>query len=84
HQGPGSAAGANRVTTAIVALLLGSLGVHKFMLGQTQAGVILLVVCLFTCGMGSAVVGFVEGIIYLSKSDADFYQTYVIERKPWF
>lgn len=30
------------------------------------------------------VIGLVEGIIYLTKTDEDFYQTYAIEKKEWF
>ncbi len=30
------------------------------------------------------VIGFAEGIIYLTKSDQDFYQTYAVEKKQWF
>ena len=74
----------NRVTIAIVAILVGWLGIHKFMLGQTTAGIIMLVLSLFTCGMVPSVIGLVEGIIYFTKSDAEFYQTYEVERKAWF
>jgi hypothetical protein len=31
-----------------------------------------------------ALIGLIEGIIYLSKSDADFVQTYVRNRREWF
>jgi hypothetical protein len=33
--------------------------------------------------MGS-LIGFVEGIIYLTKTDEDFYQTYQVGKKGWF
>jgi hypothetical protein len=26
----------------------------------------------------------IEGIIYLTKSDDDFYETYIVDKKPWF
>ena len=26
----------------------------------------------------------IEGIIYLTKSDDEFYQTYLVEQKGWF
>ena len=29
-------------------------------------------------------IGLIEGIIYLTKTDEDFYQTYVVEKKAWF
>jgi hypothetical protein len=31
-----------------------------------------------------AVIGLIEGIIYLTKSDPEFYWTYVVGRKEWF
>ena len=40
-----------------------------------------------TCGVGAGVmwiVGLIEGIIYLTKTDEDFYNTYQVGRKPWF
>lgn len=77
-------AGSNRVTVAVVAILLGCFGIHKFMLGLSQPGILLLVLGVFTCGLGSALVGLIEGIIYLTKSDAEFYQAYVLGRRPWF
>ena len=30
------------------------------------------------------VIGLAEGIIYLTKSDGEFYQTYAIQKKDWF
>ena len=76
----------NKVACGVVAIIIGGLGIHKFMLGRTNAGLIMLLVSLFTC-VGAfimPVIGLVEGIIYLTKSDQDFYQTYVVEKKEWF
>ena len=47
----------------------------------------MLLVSLLTCGIGSipmSLIGLVEGIIYLTKSDEDFYQLYAVEKKGWF
>jgi len=75
---------ANRKLVAgLLGILLGGFGVHKFYLGMTTPGIIQLVITLVTCGFGS-IVGLIEGIIYLTKSDADFYQLYVVEKKQWF
>ena len=71
-----------KVVSGIFAILLGYLGVHKFYLGYTKEGIIqILLTCL--CGVG-AIIGLIEGIIYLTKTDEDFYQTYQVGRKPWF
>lgn len=76
-----------RITAGVFALLLGSLGVHKFYLGMPVPGLILLLTTLCTCFIGAAVthvIALVEGIIYLSKTNADFYRTYVVEKRSWF
>lgn len=71
-----------KVPAGILAILLGGLGVHKFYLGNTTAGIIQL--CLGLCfGIGS-VIGIVEGIIYLTKTDQEFDDTYVNNKKAWF
>ena len=72
-----------RITAGICGILLGGFGVHKFILGYTTEGIIMLVATVFTCGL-AGVVGLVEGIIYLTKSDAQFDQEYVYNKKPWF
>jgi TM2 domain-containing membrane protein YozV len=73
--------GPSRVTCGVVAILLGGLGIHKFMLGMTGPGIITIL--LSCCGVGG-IIGLIEGIIYLTKTDEEFYQTYVVEKKQWF
>jgi TM2 domain-containing membrane protein YozV len=80
----------NRVTVGILAILFGAFGIHKFILGIQQPAVIMLVVTLVgifcTLGAGAAVmwiIGIIEGITYLQKTDAEFYRTYVVDKKPW-
>jgi TM2 domain-containing membrane protein YozV len=76
-----------KLPAGLLGIFLGAFGVHKFILGMTGPGLIMLLVSLLTCGIGYPImhiIGIVEGIIYLSKSDAEFYQTYVIGRKEWF
>jgi predicted RNA-binding Zn-ribbon protein involved in translation (DUF1610 family)/TM2 domain-containing membrane protein YozV len=98
-------ADANRIGAGICGILIGSLGIHKFILGLTGPGLtmLLITVCsLFggllvafaTCGLGfplvglgpmaMSIIGLIEGIIYLSKSDEEFYRDYVVRRKGWF
>lgn len=88
----GGASGDNKKMLAgILAIILGALGIHKFILGYQKEGIIMLVITLvigfFTCGIGASamgLVGLIEGIIYLTKSDEEFYNTYQVGRKPWF
>lgn len=80
----GKPAGAEKKTIAgVLGILLGGLGVHKFYLGYTKEGIIQLVGSLVTCGVGS-IVGLIEGIIYLTKSDEEFVSTYITGKKGWF
>ena len=72
-----------KVLAGVMGILFGGLGVHKFILGYTQEGIIQLVVSVVTCGIGS-LIGFIEGIIYLTKSDEEFYNTYQANKKRWF
>lgn len=67
--------GKEKTVAGILGILLGGLGIHHFYLGSTVAGVIELVVTLFTCGIGY-VVGLVEGILLLVMSDEEFNQRY--------
>ena len=79
--------GGKRIAAGICGILIGALGIHKFILGLTTPGLIMLLVSILTCGIGAipmGIIGLVEGIIYLTKSDADFYQTYIVEKKGWF
>jgi TM2 domain-containing membrane protein YozV len=71
-----------RVVAGILGILIGALGVHKFYLGYTKEGIIQILLNLL-CGLGS-LIGLIEGIIYLTKTDEEFYQTYQVGRKPWF
>ncbi|MBD0823154.1 TM2 domain-containing protein [Aestuariibaculum marinum] len=72
-----------KVLAGILAILLGYLGIHKFVLGYTKEGIIQLIASVVTCGIAS-IIPFIEGIIYLTKSDDDFYNTYQVGKKPWF
>ena len=81
----------SKIAAGLLGIFLGALGIHKFYLGYTKAGVIMLVVTLvaglFTLGIAAAVmsiIGLVEGIMYLMKSDFEFYQTYEVGQKEWF
>lgn len=80
-----------KIAAGICGILLGSLGVHKFILGYTTEGIIMLVITLVvsivSCGLlwpVMWVIGIVEGIIYLTKSDEEFVRTYIQNKKGWF
>ena len=73
-----------RVLTGVLAILFGWLGVHRFILGDTTGGILRIVISVVTCTAGGSLIGLIEGIIYLTKSDADFVQIYQVEKKAWF
>lgn len=72
----------SKVVAGVLGILLGGLGIHRFYLGDTTGGII-RIVSNIACFAGS-IIGLIEGIIYLTKSDADFQKTYVEEKKAWF
>jgi len=73
-----------RVIAGILGILFGALGIHKFVLGYTKEGIIMLVLALITCGSVPSLIGFIEGIIYLTKSDEEFIDMYQVNQKGWF
>lgn len=76
-----------KIAAGVCAILLGTFGVHKFILGYTTEGLIMLGVTILTCGIGGfvmAVVALVEGILYLTKTDDEFVETYVRNKRGWF
>ncbi|WP_291430627.1 TM2 domain-containing protein [Deinococcus sp.] len=97
-----------KLIAGLLGIFLGSLGVHKFYLGNTTPGAIMLGVNVgvwivafmlgaLTLGLGLVItlplaslvsgavglLGLVEGIIYLTKSDADFAREYIQGQKAW-
>ena len=75
-----------KLVSGILGILLGGLGIHKFYLGYNTEGVIMLLVTLLTCGIGAtltSILGLIEGIIYITKTDEDFVNTYITNKKGW-
>lgn len=86
-----------KIAAGLCGILVGGLGVHKFILGYQQEGFIYLgmlgvglILTFISCGILGfvliipGIMGLIEGIIYLTKSDEDFVNTYIINKKPWF
>lgn len=90
-----------KLIAGLLGIFLGSLGVHKFFLGNTQPAILMLAgtiggwilgfigsfiivgAVFFLVPFVIGVIGLIEGILYLTKSDQEFYQTYVVGKKAW-
>lgn len=89
----GSGRRKDKIAAGLLAIFLGSFGIHKFYLGgknQKTAGIIMLVITvvgfcfLFLGPLVTGVIALIEGIIYLTKDDAEFESTYANGDKAWF
>ena len=75
----------------MLAIFLGWLGVHKFYLGYNTSGFIMLgvsvlggIVTLSVAVWAIWLIGIVEGIFYLTKTQTEFEQMYVLNKREWF
>jgi len=77
----------NKIPAGICGVILGGFGVHKFILGYTGTGIIMLLLSVLSCGALYPImhlIGLVEGILYLAKPDDEFVRLYIDGRKEWF
>lgn len=85
-----------RVAAGVLGILLGAFGIHKFILGYTSAALVMLLSSLAGLVLGwclcvpaiapsvMGVIGLIEGILYLTKTDEEFLRTYILQRRTWF
>ena len=81
----------DHVAAGLLAILFGWLGVHKFYLGYNTSAFIMLgvstlggIVTFFLSAGVMYIIGVVEGILYLTKSQSEFEQMYVFNKREWF
>ncbi len=89
----------SKIAAGLLAIFLGGLGIHKFYLGYPGAGALFLALWLVAfisactiiglvvaipLGLIIGIIALVEGIIYLTKSDEDFHETYVVNKRMFF
>lgn len=84
----------DKIAAGLLGIFLGGLGIHKFYLGFTGPGLVYVLVntiglsvtwiLLFIPNIILGIMGFIEGVIYLTKSDEEFHQLYVVEKRKWF
>lgn len=78
---------ARKVAAGVCGIVLGAFGVHKFILGYTRTGLMMLLVTILTCFLAFPVmhvIGIIEGVLYLVKTEDQFYRDYVAGRRNWF
>lgn len=84
-----------KVAAGILGILFGQLGIHKFVLGYVGSGIAMLLITLVSIplsviGIGvvgiaaMSIIGLIEGILYLTRSDEEFIQRYGVNHKSWF
>jgi TM2 domain-containing membrane protein YozV len=69
--------GKSRGVAGLLAILVGSLGIHYFYLGKTTAGILTILLCLVTCGAFDVLM-LIQGILLLCMRNEDFRRKYVL------
>jgi TM2 domain-containing membrane protein YozV len=59
----------NKIAAGLLGIFLGGIGIHKFYMGKIGMGILYLLFC--WTGI-PALIGFIEGIIYLCSNDENF------------
>ena len=80
-----------RTTAGVLGIFWGCFGVHKFVLGYTEEGLIYLAISilggLITCGIAIFItytLSVIESIIYLTKTPEEFKRLYIDKKTGWF
>ena len=72
--------GKSRGVAALLAILIGALGIHYFYVGKNTAGIICLVLTLCSCGWAAtllSIMGIIQGILMFTMTEDDFERRYV-------
>jgi TM2 domain-containing membrane protein YozV len=67
----------SRVAAGLLGIFAGTFGIHKFYLGKTGQGIVYVI---FFWTFVPAIIGFIEGIWYLTMSEAEFQARYPSNR----
>lgn len=76
----------SKITAGLLALLLGGVGAHKFYLGHPGLGILWILLSMTFVGaiFWTGPASFAEAIIYFTRTDEDFHQRYVVQRRALF
>ena len=72
--------GKSRGIAGLLAIFLGSLGIHYFYLGKSTPGIVFLLVSILSCGILAtvvAIVALVQGIMMMTMSQQEFESKYI-------
>ena len=69
----------SRIAAGILGILLGGIGVHKFYLNKVGLGILYVLFCWTAI---PAIIGLVEGIIYLTQDDVTFGRQQMVAVQP--
>ncbi|QLE55346.1 TM2 domain-containing protein [Nostoc sp. TCL26-01] len=82
---------AKQLLAGYCGIVFGGFGIHKFILGYTTEGFIMLVISVvggsFSYGITLLImqlIGLIEGMIYLNKTPEEFVDTYLVNKQNWF
>ncbi|MCM1310368.1 MAG: NINE protein [Bacteroides sp.] len=73
---PAGPEGKSRGVAGLLAIFIGSLGVHYFYLGKVGGGLLTILLTLVTCGIWG-IVPFIQGILMLCMTNEEFERKYV-------
>lgn len=74
--------GKSRGVAALLALIIGSIGVQYFYLGKTTAGFLTILLSLVTCGFWQ-IITLIQGILMLCMDNRSFCDKYVYNNKTF-
>ena len=76
---------AKRLADVLLAIVFGAFGAHKFSQGNSGAGwTRFFITCTCFGIIWTCPVGWLEGLLYLVKSNAEYDQVYLVEKRWWF
>lgn len=70
--------GRSRGVAALLAILLGSLGIHYFYIGKNTGGIVYLLLTVISCGTIPALLGLIQGIMMLCMTNQEFESRYML------
>lgn len=71
-----------KLISGILAILVGTFGVHYFVLGKVSGGIYCILLSLVTCGLWG-IITLIQGILMLCMSDGEFEQKYMATPKSF-